>query len=43
MSVACILGSTGERRNKTRGYRDQSPTSIAMVGNATAEAFITRQ
>jgi hypothetical protein len=43
MSIAHILGGKGERRTKTRGYRDQSPTSIAMDGNATAEAFITRQ
>ena len=43
MSIACILGGKGVRRTKTRGYRDQSPTSIAMDGNATAEVFITRQ
>ena len=43
MSIARILGGKGERRTKTRGYRDQSPTSIAMAGNATAEAFIARQ
>jgi len=43
MSIACILGGTGERRTKTHGYRDQSPPSIAMDGNATAEAFIKHQ
>jgi hypothetical protein len=43
MSIARILGGKAERRNKTRVCRDQSPISIAMDGNATAEAFITRQ
>ena len=43
MSIACILGGKGERRTKTRACRDQSPTSIPMDGNATAEAFITHQ
>ena len=36
-------GGKGERRNKTRGCRGQAPISIPMDGNATAEAFITRQ
>ena len=43
MSIACILGGTGEHRTKTCACRDQSPTSIPMDGNATAEAFITHQ
>src|SRR5713101_3460372 len=43
MSIACILGGTGERRTKTHACHDQSPTSVPMDGNATAEAFITRQ
>ena len=43
MSIACIQSGKGERRTKTRACRDQSPTSNAMDGNATAEAFITRQ
>ena len=43
MSIARILGGKGERRTQTRGYHDQSPISIAMDGNATAGAFITRQ
>jgi hypothetical protein len=43
MSIARILGGKGERWTKTRACRDQSPTSIAMAGDATAEAFITRQ
>jgi len=43
MSIARILGGKAERRNNARACRDQSPTSIAMDGNATAEAFITRQ
>jgi hypothetical protein len=43
MSITRMLGGTGERRDKTRACRDQSPISIAMAGNATAEAFITRQ
>ena len=43
MSIARIQGSKGERRNQPRACHDQSPTSIAMDGNATAEAFITRQ
>ena len=43
MSIARILGGKAERRNETRACRDQSPISIAMAGNATAEAFITRQ
>ena len=43
MSIARMLGEKGERRNKTRGYRGQSPIFIPMAGNATAEAFITRQ
>src|SRR6266852_744633 len=43
MSIACMLGGTGERRTKTHACHDQSPTSIPMDGNATAEAFITRQ
>ena len=43
MSIARILGGKGERRTKTHDCRDQSPISIAMAGNATAEAFITRQ
>jgi hypothetical protein len=30
MSIARILGGKAERRNKTRGCRDQSPNSIAM-------------
>jgi hypothetical protein len=41
--IACTLGGTGERRTKTCACRDQSPTSIPMDGNATAEAFITHQ
>jgi hypothetical protein len=36
-------GGKGERQTRTRACRDQSPTFIAMAGNATAEAFITRQ
>src|SRR5580765_7177983 len=43
MSIACILGGTGKRRTKTHACHDRSPTSIPMGGNATAEAFITRQ
>lgn len=43
MSIPRILGAKGERRNKTRACCDQRPTSIPMDGNATAEAFITRQ
>src|SRR6266852_7322248 len=43
MSIACMLGGTGERRTKTHARHDQSPTSVPMDGNATAEAFITRQ
>jgi len=43
MSIARILGGKGERRTKTRACRDQSLISIPMDGNATAEAFITRQ
>src|ERR1700694_144690 len=43
MSIACILGGKGERRTKTCACRDQPPISIAMDGNATAEAFITHQ
>jgi len=38
-----MLGGTGERRTKTHACHDRSPTSIPMGGNATAEAFITRQ
>jgi putative transposase len=36
-------GRQGRTPEQTRGYRDQSPISIAMAGNATAEGFITRQ
>ena len=43
MSIACILGGTGKRRTKTCACRDQPAISIAMDGNATAEAFITHQ
>jgi hypothetical protein len=43
MSIARMLGGKAERRNKTRASSDQSPTSIAIDGNATAEASITRQ
>src|SRR6476646_2663350 len=43
MSIAFILGGTGKRRTKTHACHDRSPTSIPMDGNATAEAFITRQ
>jgi hypothetical protein len=43
MSIARILGGKDERRTKTRACREQSPISIAMAGNATAEVFITHQ
>ena len=43
MSIGRILDGKGERLTKTRLCRDQSPVSIPMDGNATAEASITRQ
>jgi hypothetical protein len=43
MSIARILAGKVERRNKACACRDQSPTSIPLDGNATAEAFITRR
>ena len=43
MSIARILDWKGERLTKTRLCRDQSPASIPMDGNATAEASITPQ
>lgn len=33
----------GKRLTKTRLYHDQSPTSIPIDGNLTAEAFITHR
>jgi hypothetical protein len=34
MSIACMLGGTGERRTKTRARHDPPLTSIPMDGNA---------
>jgi hypothetical protein len=39
MSIACILSGKGERQTKTRACRDQSPISIPIDGNVTAEAL----
>ena len=43
MSIVRILDWMGERRTKTRVCHDQSPVSIPMDGNATAEDSFTPQ
>ncbi len=43
MRIARTLDWRGERLIQSRLYHDQSPGSIPMDGNATAEASITPQ
>ena len=43
MRIARTLDWKGERLIQSRLYHDQSPGSIPMDGNATAEASITPQ
>ena len=43
MRIARTLDCKGERLIQSRLYHDQSPGSIPMDGNATAEASITPQ